>query len=128
MTIEEVLDKINKESNPKESDAPVYYVDERVLQMLVKHTVHSFVELNESNIASMFTDLINNVEDSFKASIIEAIKDLEKDEPNSSRRETLIEAYIQKATEVQLGINKLRSLLIEQTKEILEFLKTNKQE
>lgn len=128
MTIEEVFDKIDKGSDPKESKTPVYYVDRFVLQMLIEHTVHSFIELSESNVADMFNDLVNRREDSFRTSIIKAIRDLEKSELDPTRKATLIEAYIQKATEVQLGINKLRSLLIEQTKEVLELLKTNKQE
>lgn len=127
MTIEEVFDKINKGSNPKESEAPVYYVDRFVLQMLIEHTVHSFIELSESNVADMFNDLINRREDTFRTSIVKAIKDLEKNESDPVRRTALIEAYTQKATEVQLGINKLRSLLLEQTKRILEILKNNKQ-
>lgn len=128
MTIEEVLDKIDKGSNPKESEAPVYYVDKFVLQMLIEHTVHSFIELSESNVADMFTDLVNRREDAFRTSIIEVIEDLERNESDPARRAALIEAYTQKATEIQLGINKLRSLLLEQTKRILEILKNNKQE
>lgn len=128
MTIEEVLDKIDKGSNPKESEAPVYYVDKFVLQMLIEHTVHSFIELSESNVADMFTDLVNRREDAFRTSIIEVIEDLERNESDPARRSALIKAYTQKATEIQLGINKLRSLLLEQTKRILEILKNNKQE
>lgn len=128
MTIEEVFEKIDKGSNPKESEAPVYYVDRFVLQMLIEHTVHSFIELSESNVADMFNDLVNRREDTFRTSIVETIKDLEKNESDPTRRTVLIKAYTQKATEIQLGINKLRSLLLEQTKQILEILKSNKQE
>lgn len=128
MTIEEVFEKIDKESNPKESEAPVYYVDRFVLQMLIEHTVHSFIELSESNVADMFNDLINRREDTFRTSIVKAIEDLKKNESDPVRRTALIEAYTQKATEVQLGINKLRSLLLEKTKQVLEILKSNKQE
>lgn len=128
MTIEEVFEKIDKESNPKESEAPVYYVDRFVLQMLIEHTVHSFIELSESNVADMFNDLVNRREDTFRTSIVKAIEDLKKNESDPVRRTALIEAYTQKATEVQLGINKLRSLLLEKTKQVLEILKSNKQE
>lgn len=127
MTIEEIFEKIDKGSNPKESEAPVYYVDRFVLQMLIEHTVHSFIELSESNVADMFNDLVNRREDTFRTSTVKAIKDLEKNESDPVRKTALIEAYTQKATEVQLGINKLRSLLLEQTKRILEILKNNKQ-
>lgn len=128
MTIEEVFEKIDKGSNPKESETPVYYVDKFVLQMLIEHTVHSFIELSDSNVADMFNDLINRREDTFRTSIVKAIEDLEKNESDPVRRTALIKAYTQKATEVQLGINKLRSLLLEETKQILEILKNNKQE
>lgn len=128
MTIEEVFEKIDKGSNPKESEAPVYYVDRFVLQMLIEHTVHSFIELSESNVADMFNDLVNRREDTFRTSIVKAIEDLKKNESDPVRRTALIEAYTQKATEVQLGINKLRSLLLEKTKQVLEILKSNKQE
>lgn len=128
MTIEEVFDKIDKKSNPKEFETPIYYVDKLVLQMLVEHTVHSFIELSESNVAEMFNDLVNNREASFRTSVVKAIENLEKNESDPVRKATLIKTYTQKAIEIQLGINKLKSLLSEQTKRILEIIETNKQE
>lgn len=128
MTIEEILDKIDKGSNPKEFETPVYYVDKLVLQMLVEHTVHSFIELSESNVAEMFNDLVNSREASFRTSVVKAIENLEKNESDPVRKAALIKTYTQKAIEIQLGINKLKSLLSEQTKRILEIIETNKQE